>query len=190
MTPGRPLKDLPPGAPPEAEGVLFSESEISARVADMGRRITADYMGRDLLLVTLLRGGVFFMTDLAREIDLPLKMDFMAISAYTHGASGGAVRITKDLEEDVAGASILICEDIIDTGLTLNYLIGVLKARNPASVEVAVLLDRDARRIANLPIAYRGFQMEDRFVVGYGLDLWGRYRNVRYIAALHEGVAE
>ena len=188
MTADRTLGELPPGAPPEAEGVLLDEETIAERVAEMGRRITADYEGRDLVLVTVLRGGVPFLADLCRHVDLPLRLDFIGISGFAHASPGGAVRITKDLDEDIAGASVLICEDIIDTGLTLNYLIGVLRARNPASVEVAVLLDRDARRIADLPIAYRGFQMEDRFVIGYGLDLRGRYRNLRYIAAVRDSV--
>jgi hypoxanthine phosphoribosyltransferase len=179
---------LPPGAPAVAEGLLFSEEAIQQRVAELGRRITADYAGRDLVLVTVLRGGVFFLADLCRHIDLPLRLDFMAISSYAHEAHTGAVRITKDLDEDLCGASVLVVEDIIDTGLTLNYLLSVLKGRGPASVEVAALLDRDVRRIVDLPIAYRGFTMPDRFVIGYGLDLRGRYRNLRYIATLPDEV--
>jgi hypoxanthine phosphoribosyltransferase len=179
-------RSLPAGAPDIADGLFLAEEEIQARVAELGRRITEDYTGRDLVLVTVLRGGVFFLADLCRHIDLPLRIDFMAVSSYAHGGQTGAVRITKDLDEDIEGASVLVVEDIIDTGLTLNYLLGVLKARGPAAIEVAVLLDRDVRRIVDLPIAYRGFRMPDRFVVGYGLDLRARYRNLRYIASIPE----
>ncbi len=179
---------LPAGAPEIAEGVLFSEEAIQQRVAELGRRITRDYAGRDLVLVTVLRGGVFFLADLCRHIDLPLRVDFMAISSYTHEAHTGSVRITKDLDEDIEGASVVVVEDIIDTGLTLNYLLGVLRSRGPESIEVAALLDRDVRRIVDLPIAYRGFTMPDRFVIGYGLDLRGRYRNLRYVATLPDEV--
>jgi len=181
---------LPPDAPALADGVLFSEQQIQQRVAELGRRITTDYAGRDLVLVTVLRGGVFFLADLCRHIDLPLRLDFMAVSSYTHEAHTGAVRITKDLDEDLSGAAVLVVEDIIDTGMTLNYLLGVLRSRGPASVEVAVLLDRDVRRIVDLPIAYRGFHMPDRFVVGYGLDLDARYRNLRYVATLPDEVMD
>jgi hypoxanthine phosphoribosyltransferase len=181
---------LPPDAPRLADGVLHTEAEIQARVAELGSRITADYAGKDLVLVTVLRGGVFFLADLCRHIELPLRIDFMAISSYMHAAHTGAVRITKDLDEDLEGASVLVVEDIIDTGMTLNYLLGVLRSRGPASVEVAVLLDRDVRRIVDLPIAYRGFHMPDRFVVGYGLDLHGFDRNLRYIATLPDAVMD
>jgi len=181
---------LPSDAPALADGVLFSEERIQERVAELGRRITADYAGKDLVLVTVLRGGVFFLADLCRHIDLPLRVDFMAISSYTHEAHTGSVRITKDLDEDLNGAAVLVVEDIIDTGMTLNYLLGVLRGRGPASVEVAVLLDRDVRRIIDLPIAYRGFHMPDRFVVGYGLDLDGKYRNLRYVATLPDEVMD
>jgi hypoxanthine phosphoribosyltransferase len=181
---------LPSDAPDLADGVLHTEAEIQARVAELGRRITADHVGKDLVLVTVLRGGVFFLADLCRHIELPLRLDFMAISSYSHEAHTGAVRITKDLDEDLAGKSVLVVEDIIDTGMTLNYLLGVLRSRGPASVEVAVLLDRDVRRIVDLPIAYRGFHMPDRFVVGYGLDLHGLHRNLRYIATLPDAVMD
>jgi hypoxanthine phosphoribosyltransferase len=182
------IAQLPPGAPEIAEGVLFAEDVIQDRVAELGRRISGDYAGKDLVLVTVLRGGVFFLADLCRHIELPLRLDFMAISSYAHEAHTGSVRITKDLDEDIEGASVLVVEDIIDTGLTLNYLLSVLRSRGPASIEVAVLLDRDVRRIVDLPIAYRGFTMPDHFVIGYGLDLRGRYRNLRYVATLPDSV--
>lgn len=179
---------LPQGAPDILDGVLLSEAEIAERTAEMGRRITADYEGRDLVLVTALRGGVFFLADLCRHIDLPLRLDFMAVSSYAHSQETGAVRITKDLDEDIDGKAVLVVEDIIDTGLTLNYLLGVLRQREPSSLEVAVLLDRDVRRIVDLPIAYRGFSIPDRFVVGYGLDLHGLYRNLPYVGTMPDEV--
>lgn len=179
---------LPPDAPPAADGVLVSAEQIASRVAEMGARITIDYAGRDLVLVTLLRGGVFFLADLCRAIDLPLRLDFMAVSSFAHAVQAGAVRITKDLDEDIRGASVIVVEDLVDTGLTLNYLMGVLRAREPATIEIAALLDRDVRRIADLPIAYRGFRVPDRFVAGYGLDLRGRYRNLGYVATLTDEV--
>lgn len=182
----------PPGAPDEVAGVLFAADTIAARVAELGSRITEDYRGREVVLVTLLRGGLFFIADLCRHVDLPVRLDFMGISSYgvTDHAGAGAVRITKDLDEDIEGAHVLVVEDIIDTGLTLNYLLGVLRSRGPASLEVAVLLDRDERRIADLPLAYRGFRMPDTFCVGYGLDLRGTYRNLPYIGVVREDVLE
>ncbi len=172
------------------DGLLLTEEEIRERVSDMGARITADYAGRDLVLVTVLRGGLFFLADLCRRVELPLRLDFMAISGYQTSSDTGHVRITKDLDEDITGAAVLIVEDIIDTGLTLNYLVSALRQRDPASIEVAVLLDRDVRRIVDLPIAYRGFSVPDRFVAGYGLDLHGEMRNLPYIGTLPDEVME
>lgn len=174
----------PRGAPPQVAGVLLDEARIASRVAELGAQITSDYAGREVVLVTLLRGGLYFLADLCRAIDGETRLDFMGISAYGSADHQGGVRITKDLDEDIEAAHVLVVEDIIDTGLTLNYLLGVLRSRNPASIEVAVLLDRDQRRIADLPIAYRGFHMPDTFVVGYGLDLDGRFRNLRYLGVL------
>ncbi len=171
---------------PALEGVLVSAEQISEVVTRLGEQIAADYRGRDLALVTVLRGGYVFIADLCRAIDLPLTLDFMAISAY--GGGGGAVRITKDLDDDIAGRHVLVVEDIIDTGLTLNYLIGVLRQRKPASLEVCTLFDKDVRRIADLPLEYVGTRIPDRFVVGYGMDLGGRYRNLPFLATLHDGV--
>jgi len=182
--------DLPPGAPPEVGGVLFTEAAIRARVAKLGARIAADYREREVVLVTVLRGGLFFLADLCRAIDGPARLDFIAITPYQAATHAGAVRITKDLDEDIEGRHVLVVEDIIDTGMTLNYLLGVLRARGPASLEIAVLLDRDQRRIADLPIAYRGFHMPDTFVVGYGLDLGGHLRNLPYIGTLSPAVME
>ncbi len=167
------------------ERVLLSEAEIAERVAEIGRSITEDHAGHRLRLVTVLRGGLFFLCDLCRHIDLPLTIDFMAITSYA-GGTGGSVRITKDLDDPIEGARVVVVEDIIDTGLTLNYILSVLRQRNPASLEVCTLLDKDARRIVSLPIAYRGFEVPDRFLVGYGLDLDARLRNLPYVATVRD----
>ncbi len=182
------MRTLPPGAPAQLESLLLSRTEISERVAEIGARITQDYAGRDLVLVTVLKGGLFFLADLCRAIELPLALDFMAVSTYGPAAHTGEVRITKDLDEDLKGRAVLVVEDIIDTGMTLNYLLGVLRGRGPASVEVCVLLDKGQRRIVDLPIAYRGFSIPDRFVVGYGLDLDAKLRNLPFVATLPDSV--
>jgi hypoxanthine phosphoribosyltransferase len=169
--------------------ILLTEAEIAAAVARLGHDITTDYAGRDLLLVTVLKGGLFFLSDLCRHIDLPLALDFMAISSYGPQATG-SVQITKDLDEVIEGRDVLMVEDIIDTGLTLNYLLRVLRQRRPASVAVCTLLDKDARRLVDLPISYRGFPVPDRFLVGYGLDLGGLWRNIGYIATLKDEIWE
>ncbi|MBE0476708.1 MAG: hypoxanthine phosphoribosyltransferase [Coriobacteriia bacterium] len=165
--------------------VLIDEDRLARRIAELGERITADYATRPPLLVTVLRGGLFFLADLCRHIDLPVRIDFMAVSAYEHGAPG-QVRITKDLDEPIEGVPVLVVEDIIDTGLTLNYVLRVLRQRNPSSLEVCALLDKDVRRIVDLPVAYRGFRVPDRFLVGYGLDLDGRLRALPYVGTLRE----
>ena len=184
------VEPAPPGAPDEIAGVLLGRERIRARIAELGAAISEDYAGREIILITVLRGGVFFLADLCRAIDAEVRLDFMAISSYGPSEHPGGVRITKDLDEDIEGAHVLVVEDIIDTGLTLNYLLGILRARRPASLEVAVLLDRDQRRIADLPIAYRGFRMPDTFVVGYGLDLEGRMRNLDYLGVLSDEVLD
>ncbi len=163
--------------------ILFDEQQIRARVADLAREITKEYAGRRLVLVSILRGSVFFATDLARQIELPLSMDFLSISSYGED-SEGVVRITKDLEENIAGKDVLVIEDIIDTGFTLKYLLRTLASRNPKSLEVCALLDRSARRIIEIELKYIGFEIPDKFVVGYGLDYRQRYRNLPYIGVL------
>lgn len=180
----------PPGAPVEVGGVLLDTQRIQSRVTEMGAAISADYAGSEVVLVALLRGGVYFLADLCRAVDDPVCLDFMAISSYAGSNESGGVRITKDLDENIEGRHVLIVEDIVDTGMTLNYILGVLRSRRPASLQVAVLLDRDQRRIADVPIAYRGFKMPDVFAVGYGLDLQGRYRNLPYLGVLSEDVLE
>lgn len=167
--------------------VLLTEEQLSEAVARLGREIAADYAGRDLALVTVLRGGTIFLADLCRAIDLPLTMDFMAISSYGPQVQD-AVRITKDLDDTIEDRDVLMVEDIIDTGLTLNYMLRVIRQRRPASLAVCTLLDKDARRLVDLPIEYRGFPVPDRFVVGYGLDLDGLWRNLPYVATLKDEI--
>jgi len=174
---------------PRIDRVLYSPEEIQAAVRRIGADITADYTGRTLTLVTVLKGGAMFLADLYRAIELPLTVDFMAISSYGPGAEG-SVRITKDLDDPIEGRDVLVVEDIIDTGLTLAYLLRVLRQRRPASVSVCTLLDKDARRLADLPIEYRGFTVPDRFLVGYGLDLDGLWRTLPYVATLHDEIWE
>jgi hypoxanthine phosphoribosyltransferase len=171
--------------PEELQFVLLDEAAILKRVRELGARITHDFAGQDVRLVTVLKGGLFFLADLCRAIDLPVTIDFMAVSPYAQGV-GGAVRVTKDLSDDIAGASVILVEDVVDTGLTVNYVYSLLKARGAKKVEICSLLDKPARRIAPVPIAYCGFEMPDRFLVGYGLDLNGRYRNLRSIVALRD----
>src|SRR5713101_732437 len=163
--------------------ILFSDAQIRARVHDLALQITADYTGRQLVLVSILRGSVFFATDLARQIELPLAMDFLSISSYGED-SEGVVRITKDLEENIAGKDVLVIEDIVDTGFTLKYLLRTLGGRNPKSLEVCALLGRRARRIIEIDLKYIGFEIPDKFVVGYGLDYRQRHRNLPYIGVV------
>jgi hypoxanthine phosphoribosyltransferase len=165
--------------------VLISEVELQAKIGELGAAISRDYAGKDLILVSILKGGLIFLADLCRAISLPVAIDLLAVSSYGPGAKPlGVVKILKDLDESITGREVLVVEDIIDTGLTLNYLIRNLQPRGPASLKVCVLLDKPARRIVDLPIAYRGFEVPDKFVVGYGLDYRQRYRNLSYIATL------
>ncbi len=164
--------------------ILISQAELSATVRDLGRRIAEAYQGTDLLLISILKGAVVFLADLIRAVTLPLSIDFMAISSYGEGGSAGVVRIVKDLDQDITARHVLVVEDIVDTGLTLGYLLRTLQARNPASIKVCTLLDRSVRRIVDLPIAFRGYEIPDRFVVGYGLDYRQRYRNLPFIGVL------
>jgi hypoxanthine phosphoribosyltransferase len=174
----------------ELVGVLFGREEIRRRIEQLGRTITGDYEGRAPVLISVLLGGSVFLSDLMREISLPLSIDYMSISRYGGAAeSMGRVRIVKDLDEDIGDRDVIVVEDIVDTGLTLGYLISVLESRNPASVEVCALLDKTVRRIAPLEIRYRGFECPDVFVVGYGLDFRGRYRNVPDLLAVHDVTA-
>jgi hypoxanthine phosphoribosyltransferase len=174
-----------PVLPPACDRVLLDEPAIRSRVTDLGGQLAEDFAGEDLRLVTVLKGGLFFLADLARAIDAPLAIDFLAVSPYTAGV-GGFVRVTKDLSDDITGASVVLVEDVVDTGLTVNYVLSMLAAHNPSRLVVCTLLDKPARRIAEVPIGYRGFSMPDRFLVGYGLDLNGQYRNLPCIASLRD----
>lgn len=165
--------------------VLFSSSDIKDRISELGKEITQDYKYKNLLLVSILRGGVIFLSDLIKEIDLPLSIDFMSISSYgINGASTGVVRITKDLDESIEGKDVLIVEDIIDTGLTISYLLRNLKSRFPNSLEICTLLDRAIRRIADINIKYIGFKIGEEYIVGYGLDYKQKFRNLQSIYEL------
>jgi hypoxanthine phosphoribosyltransferase len=165
--------------------ILIEADALSERVVELGEEISRDYAGRDLLLVGVLKGAVFFMADLMRELTVPCEIDFMAISSYGAGTdSSGVVRILKDLDTNISGRDVLVVEDIIDSGLTLSYLMRNLKARKPASIEVCTLLTKPARREVDVPVRYVGFEIENRFVIGYGLDFDQRYRNLPYVGVL------
>lgn len=175
-----------PVLPSECDSVVLTRAMIARRVAELGAQLTERYAGKDLRLITVLRGGAFFLADLMRAVDAPLRVDFLAVAAYTPG--GGSVRMTKDLDDDISGAHVVLVEDVVDTGLTVNYVLSFLRSHNPAGLEVCTLLDKPARRIAQVPISMTGFEMPDRFLVGYGLDLRGRLRNLPYIAAVRDEV--
>jgi len=169
----------------DVESVLLSADELSKRVAEIGAEITADYVGKEILMIGVLRGAVLFMADLARAIKVPVAIDFMAVSSYGTGtSSSGVVRILKDLDEDVAGKHVLVVEDIIDSGLTLNYLLDNLKSRKPASIKLCTLLNKPERRKVSVKIDYNGFDVPDYFVIGYGLDYNEKYRNLPFIGIL------
>jgi len=174
----------------EVASVLYGREDIRRRVEELGRAITGDYAGREPVLVSVLKGGTVFLADLMREIQLPLEIHFMAISRYgTAEESLGRVQILLDLDVDLTERDVLLVEDIVDTGLTLSYLLSVLRARGPASLEVCALLDKSVRRITPLPVRYAGFDCPDRFVVGYGLDVAERYRNLPDILAVEDARA-
>ena len=162
--------------------VLLSHDEIQARITEMGREIARDYAGREPHLVGVLKGAALFLPDLARAIDLHLTLDFIAVSSYGAATkSSGEVRLVKDLDQGLDGRDLLVVEDIVDTGLTLNYLVNLLRARGPRSLKVAALLSKPSRRLVESPVDYVGFTIDDHFVVGYGLDFNERYRNLKDI---------
>jgi hypoxanthine phosphoribosyltransferase len=167
--------------------ILIDEASLQARVAELGEEVSTDYAGRDLLLIGVLKGAVFFMADLMRELTVPCEIDFMAISSYGASTdSSGVVRILKDLDINIEGRHVLVVEDIIDSGLTLSYLMRNLEARNPSSLEVCALMTKPDRREIEVPVRYIGFEIPNRFVVGYGLDFGERYRNLPYVGVLDE----
>jgi hypoxanthine phosphoribosyltransferase len=169
---------------PDLERVLFTEEQIRARVGEVAAEISADYAGKEITMITVLRGAVFFAVDLARAVSVPVRMDYLAVSPFPLGERSGAVRIAKDLDESIAGRDALLVEDIVDTGLTLRYLMKNLSARQPATLAVCTLLDKTPRRLIDVPVRYRCFEIPDRFVVGYGLDYQQHYRNLPYVGVL------
>ncbi|ATW25559.1 hypoxanthine phosphoribosyltransferase [Candidatus Formimonas warabiya] len=165
--------------------VLVTEKEIKSKIKEMGEAISQDYQGKEILVVGILKGSVVFMGDLVRKIKLPLQIDFMEVSSYGKSTeSSGAVRILKDLETNIEGRNVLIVEDIVDTGLTLSYLVKILKARKPASLKICTFLNKPSRRKVALEADYNGYDIPDEFVVGYGLDFNEKYRNIPYVAVL------
>ncbi len=169
----------------DIEEILFTKDELKTRIKSIAKEISADYHGLTPLLVNVLKGGVVFLTELMLEIKIPITVDFLAISSYgTSTEETGAVKFVKDLDESIEGREIILVEDIIDTGLTLNYLLSNLRARNPASIKVCTLLDKSVRRIIDIPIDYKGFEVGDHFLVGFGLDYRQRYRNLPYVGIL------
>ena len=170
----------------DVEEVLLSGEEVQARVAELGAQLAADYEGRDPVLVSVLKGSIIFLADLVRAMPIPLAIDLMEVSSYGASTeSSGQVRILKDLSTSI---EVIVVEDIIDTGLTLNYLLRYLHDKGPASIKICCLLDKPARRLAPIEIDYRGFTIADRFVIGYGLDYAERYRNLPYIGVLRPSV--
>ena len=168
--------------------VLVPEEDVAKRIKELGEQISKDYAGKQVHLICVLKGGVFFMCELAKRITVPVSMDFMSVSSYGDGTkSSGVVKIAKDLDETLEGKNVLIVEDIIDSGRTLYYLIDVLKKRNPKSIQLCTLLDKPERRVKDVKVDYVGFNIPDEFVVGYGLDYAQRYRNLPFIGVV-EGV--
>lgn len=171
--------------------VLVSEEQLKARVSELGAQISQDYAGKDLVLVSILKGAVVFMADLMRAVTIPCSIDFMVVSSYGAGTTtSGLVKIIKDLDSDLSGKDVLIVEDILDTGVTLSNLVPMLKMRNPNSVRICTILDKPSRRRADIRADYTGFEVPDEFVVGYGLDYDEKYRNLPYVGVLKPSVYE
>lgn len=167
--------------------VLIEPQRLASRVREMGAQLTRDYRGKELTIVSILKGAVFFASDLVRSIDLPLTMEFLGVSSYLGTETTGEVRITSDMTKPMAGKDLLIVEDIIDTGLTMKFIMENLQARHPASLKVCALLEKPARAVTRIDIDYRGFTIDDVFVVGYGLDYSERFRNLPFIGTLKSG---
>ena len=173
----------------DIEEVLISEHDLNRRVTELAAEVQGHYAGQDLVLVGVLKGAIMFMTDLARQLPLPLEMDFMAVSSYGNATqSSGVVRITKDLDGSIEGRNVLVVEDVVDSGLTLRYLLENLRSRNPASLRVCALLNKQVPRKADVTVEHVGFEIPNRFVVGYGLDYAENYRNLPYIGVLRTDV--
>ena len=170
----------------ERISVLLSEEEVDKRINEIGKQISRDYEGKNIHLICVLKGGVFFMCELAKRIEVPVSMDFMAISSYgADTKSSGVIRIVKDLDESITGKDVLVVEDIVDSGRTLSYLLMMLKERKPNSLKLCTLLDKPDRRVIDVDVDYTGFEIPDEFVVGYGLDYAQKYRNLPYIGVVH-----
>ena len=176
----------------DIKNVLVSEEQLKAKVAELGAQISKDYKGKNLVLVSILKGSVVFMADLMRAISIPCNIDFMVVSSYggSNTTTSGLVKIIKDLDGDLSGKDVLIVEDILDTGVTLSNLVPMLKMRNPSSVKICTILDKPSRRKADIAPDYEGFQVPDEFVVGYGLDYDEKYRNLPYVGVLKPEVYE
>jgi len=173
------------GLIPGVERILFTEEQIQSRIREVGVEIASRYAGKTLKLIGVLKGSVFFLTALARQIEIPVKLDFLAISSFSNKSGApGVVRIAKDLDESIEGQDVLLVEDIVDTGFTLRYLLQTLAGRGPNSLSVCTFLDRKSRRIVQVPVDYRCFEIPDRFVVGFGLDYNQLYRNLAYVAVM------
>jgi len=173
----------------DVQEVLLTEEQIQARVAELGAQLNADYAGLEPVLISVLKGSIVFLADLVRSMELPLSIDIMEVSSYGAATeTSGQVRILKDLSNPIEGRHVIVVEDIIDTGLTLNYLLRYLREKGPASLRICCLLDKPARRLTEIPIDYVGFTIPDRFVVGYGLDYGERYRNLPYVGVLRPSV--
>ena len=173
---------------PEIERILYTEEQVGQRIAEVGAEISEKYRGRDLKLIGVLKGSVFFLTALAREIEIPVKIDFLAISSFSNQRGApGVVRIAKDLDEGIEGEDVLLVEDIVDTGFTARYLLQTLAGRGPNSLAICTLLDRTPRRIVQVPVEFRCFEIPDHFVVGCGLDYKQLYRNLGFVAVMNPG---
>lgn len=173
----------------DVKEVLLSEEKIHKRIDEIGKEVSKDYEGKDLILVGILKGSVMFMADLMKKVTIPCSMDFMAVSSYGNSTkSSGVVRILKDLDSEIEGKNVLIVEDIIDTGTTLKYLMKYLKSKKPESIEIACLLDKPSRRKVDIDVKYIGFTIPDYFVVGFGLDYDEKYRNLPFVGVLKEEV--
>ena len=173
---------------PEIDRVLFTEEQVNARIREVAAEISEKYRGKDLKLIAVLKGSVFFLTALAREIEIPVKIDFLAISSFSNRRGApGVVRIAKDLDEGIEGEDVLLVEDIVDTGFTSRYLLQTLAGRGPNSLAICTLLDRTPRRIVQVPVEFRCFEIPDHFVVGCGLDYKQLYRNLGFVAVMHPG---
>jgi len=173
----------------DIESVLISEEQLKAKVSELGKQISKDYQGKDLLLVSILKGACVFLSDLMRAVDIPIAIDFMCVSSYGKGTTTqGRAKIIKDLDVDIAGKDVLIVEDILDSGVTLSHVMEILRSRGPASLKLCSLLEKPERHRVEVPLDYVGFVVPDEFVVGYGLDYAERYRNLPYVGVLKESV--